>query len=1610
MSDASQKRWAREAARQLTSLRRCEGVPCLNRRGQLVLLSRPQVRPLDPLALCHALCAPGLPGARMLAQAFAASEVLELTSQRLAGWTHKLGFIEPLDALERWIAHGIPALRRWRERDLTAQTERWRIQTARLARQHHLVSSLPAGWMHEERDERTWLLLLELSWQVMLPAELDPARELCSRVWRVQEALLERAQDEARSVSEREKFAALLGQRAQPGSKGRLPQLLWPAFEAGALGSREAIAALLGVGPTRENAALLAALPLTREVPWAPLLLARTSVLMGAPAARHMLKESLQGARALTALQRTCEHVRRTFLEMIQSLQDAHDARDVERWLPQPVQPFASMVPDAQELARCFRAHVSAHAPALPRASVRVLAHAQQRLAPAALMARARAIVDTWHERIQEDETGGKKESNTPGFLALCAVALVAPSTQARLPHDLSGQRARELLSWCKALSPERCAQIWPHLVAHPRASWDQESLQVVFEHQGWSVRDLDLIMEHELHHAIGPLQQWPRQARAYLGMVERLAQADMKELIDVHADWFIKLFGPERAVMADYLLTLASALERALPAEQLLTHLTTLSQHVLQTDSPFEQVLKRWNTAHLSAPHPGLEQLASALELPQDQLVAYLHHRRIATGEEAFSGQLQALLDAMTHSKDSGQLDWLTRTLASADASLDEARRATLQARRAAILARDEDAQRQKLARRARNKLLRGLERARAHSMERLLELAWCEVLGERLGRSIEPEQLPQGLAMMLPLLRSDEGFDRELFFSFLEDLMAGRALHERAPNAAWRARAATLLDTQAWLEGFDVTLTQQEARWRIYTASEPLDSLKMGTYFGTCLSLDGMYAASALLNTLDANKHVVYVRDAQGALLARKLIALTSEQELLGFVTYVLPPHDRHKMTRRIDQAVAQFAQRCGVALCHEGSPQGLHGERWYNDSPRPWTRHAGRKLEDFELAPRWPHTDQRALTELALDRARATEDVELWRAVAAQKLWPMCELALCDLMEAGVELEREACFGAYRTYDPPAVLASYMMGRTKPSKPRARLAWLQDVYPPERRWAPISFALWSSPRDPALHGEVMTSTRRLCQQKLWLKEQHIDFDLRYIYAWTGTPLKLLLGFIEDLLTLEEAIHQEPYLPGIESALSEYELMIITSWALKPQPALLLDRLTKTPCVYMRQLITQVLAHVRVGGAAHALERMLRARTPGVQVRSGILALGRQGAPTSLAYLSELEPIFPELAQELAIARQGCGDPQPMQQRLARRVKSARREVVRTLEAFAEDTLEQYFPAHLEELLGQLADTGAREAQAAVAALCELLKHHPGAYIELLREPMLARASAQHERLLQWEEVRSQPEPLLPATLIPHAWSECAQARISPLLHLAYTAKHAPERGVRQLAVRSLLSQNDARYNLVAQVMGEDVLGDLEDEVLAEAARGALSHPSLSYQSPSRIDIMLEWMAHMDLSSEQAQVFMESLRLDRHEHDALTLWWLLRGLGRSAAHARVVRRLLEVLFATQELEEVCMLMGLAWSLWPKEREWLSGCLRARAQCPQEQHTPAEWVEAVLSDRGDVLFPMEPSVLALSWAWEGFGEEDQQALRARLAQSEHARARSLSCALAALT
>ena len=160
------------------------------------------------------------------------------------------------------------------------------------------------------------------------------------------------------------------------------------------------------------------------------------------------------------------------------------------------------------------------------------------------------------------------------------------------------------------------------------------------------------------------------------------------------------------------------------------------------------------------------------------------------------------------------------------------------------------------------------------------------------------------------------------------------GRDVKRTFPrNEEWIDKARRRFVVDAWL----APRRENIAGYVVSIEEDPLEVLRMGIPFETCLSLtDGCNAASTVVNAVDANKRVLYVRTNDGAVVARKLLAIDKKDSLIGYNLYLSVRGGAETEIRRaITEMCRHVAHEAGVQLANVGeAPERLHGTFWYDD----------------------------------------------------------------------------------------------------------------------------------------------------------------------------------------------------------------------------------------------------------------------------------------------------------------------------------------------------------------------------------------------------------------------------------------------------------------------------------------------------------------------------------------------------------------------------------------------------------------------------------------------------------------------------------------------------
>ncbi|OQC13493.1 MAG: hypothetical protein BWX73_02298 [Lentisphaerae bacterium ADurb.Bin082] len=171
---------------------------------------------------------------------------------------------------------------------------------------------------------------------------------------------------------------------------------------------------------------------------------------------------------------------------------------------------------------------------------------------------------------------------------------------------------------------------------------------------------------------------------------------------------------------------------------------------------------------------------------------------------------------------------------------------------------------------------------------------------------------------------------------------------------NRAWVETASHRMNIEAWFTPEPCEIDIDGLPVTIGAAPDPFRVFLMGSYFGTCLSLDDFNKDSVLANAYDANKSVVFALGTDGQVLARKLVCIGSDYKLIGYRTYVAGDEVITKVRREglvstIDAFCGRWAQRAGLPLGFAGKPAKVSGLFWYDDGIRSWAAAAMRVWAD-------------------------------------------------------------------------------------------------------------------------------------------------------------------------------------------------------------------------------------------------------------------------------------------------------------------------------------------------------------------------------------------------------------------------------------------------------------------------------------------------------------------------------------------------------------------------------------------------------------------------------------------------------------------------------------
>ncbi|MCB9644218.1 MAG: hypothetical protein H6728_14170 [Myxococcales bacterium] len=509
---------------------------------------------------------------------------------------------------------------------------------------------------------------------------------------------------------------------------------------------------------------------------------------------------------------------------------------------------------------------------------------------------------------------------------------------EAMLPFPVESLLAnwRELLTVAIHLTKERRRELWPVLVKgfakHPDLEADGSfwGLQL-------SPELLDrLFLQHGYWKFVSPstlaMFSSPEQISQYLDCKELLEREEFAdfEFDDVDLVQVI-VHGDKKNTML--LFTLLQHIEQI--GRKTFDDIQMFTM-VFREKSPFlEGLLQRWADIKVLSPPPEFDKLCEWLG-DEQLLCRYLHYRRLLGKDEVFSRKIIEFFEYEEKAQRTQR--YLEEQLVSGDLVAREKeffhQKLSHLASSAYQVSQEENAKRRTIRR-----LERAVARFEYESLMHLLDDAFVSQIKQFLGIKEIPSLVKMKDLKELFFLSFSLEKEAEPFKKLLLDMLLGRELALWPKNQAWLASfAKNGMDADGWRKGFSETFVWEGKTYRCETESSPFEAMKMGSYFGTCLSLSGGgYAEQALVCAWDINKHVIYIRNAKGYVVGRKLIACTSQGELLGYRLYLTKPTLR--FGEEVFRCIERFAARVGVRLSCAGESEDLHGLGGFTDRCVPW-----------------------------------------------------------------------------------------------------------------------------------------------------------------------------------------------------------------------------------------------------------------------------------------------------------------------------------------------------------------------------------------------------------------------------------------------------------------------------------------------------------------------------------------------------------------------------------------------------------------------------------------------------------------------------------------------
>jgi len=137
-----------------------------------------------------------------------------------------------------------------------------------------------------------------------------------------------------------------------------------------------------------------------------------------------------------------------------------------------------------------------------------------------------------------------------------------------------------------------------------------------------------------------------------------------------------------------------------------------------------------------------------------------------------------------------------------------------------------------------------------------------------------------------------------------------------------------------ELWLNGINPLSYQATSgeTITIHIENDPLELLKMGNHFHTCLSPGNFNYFSVFANIIDVNKQVIYARNTAGQVMGRTLIAMTQVGGVKTFYQY--SHHKDHDFSDNVTDYIQQLTRQINATLVNSGQIDQLASTNWYDD----------------------------------------------------------------------------------------------------------------------------------------------------------------------------------------------------------------------------------------------------------------------------------------------------------------------------------------------------------------------------------------------------------------------------------------------------------------------------------------------------------------------------------------------------------------------------------------------------------------------------------------------------------------------------------------------------